>query len=313
MHKPLRIALVGAGHMGKFHAQAIAERTDARLVAVCDVDEARAAALAGPAGARVETDVRRLAGHVDAAVIAAATSAHLALAVPLMEAGVAVLIEKPVAPTAGEARRIADAARRSGAVAQVGHILRFDPVTRAIAGLDLKPRFLDVSWMAPFSFRSMDVGAVMDLMVHGLDVVLYLAREMPARVDATGGVVIGPHEDFASARLEFPSGCVAMLTVSRMSRTRQRVVRVFSEGTYLKLDYDPRGAAARRRLGRPRDRRETARGGPAGCPAGPVGEFPRRRSRQAPAGRYAGRRSEGGGGGGEGHPCCCKSGVNSLR
>jgi predicted dehydrogenase len=240
MHKPLRIALVGAGHMGKFHAQAIAERTDARLVAVCDVDEARAAALAGPAGARVETDVRRLAGHVDAAVNAAATSAHLALAVPLMEAGVAVLIEKPVAPTAGEARRIADAARRSGAVAQVGHILRFDPVTRAIAGLDLKPRFLDVSWMAPFSFRSMDVGAVMDLMVHGLDVVLYLAREMPARVDATGGVVIGPHEDFASARLEFPSGCVAMLTVSRMSRTRQRVVRVFSEGTYLKLDYGGR-------------------------------------------------------------------------
>jgi predicted dehydrogenase len=157
-----------------------------------------------------------------------------------MEAGVAVLIEKPLAPTAREAREIADAARRTGAVAQVGQILRFDPVTRAIAGLNFKPRFMEVSWAAPFSFRSMDVGVVMDLMIHGLDVVLHLAREMPDRVDASGGVVVGPHEDFVSARLAFPSGCVAMLAASRMSRTRRRIVRVFSEGAYLKLDYGAR-------------------------------------------------------------------------
>jgi predicted dehydrogenase len=240
MHKPLRLALVGAGHMGKFHAQAIAERPDAQLVAVCDVDEPRAAALAAPAGAKVVTDVRRLAGQIDAAVIAAATSAHLALAVPLMEAGVAVLIEKPLAPTSREAREIADAALQTGAVAQVGHILRFDPVTRAIAALGVRPRFLEVSWMTPFTFRSMDVGVVMDLMIHGLDVVLHLAGESPERVDASGGVVVGPHEDFVSARLAFPSGCVATLTASRMSRTRQRTVRVFSEGSYLKLDYAAR-------------------------------------------------------------------------
>jgi predicted dehydrogenase len=240
MHKTLRIALVGAGHMGKLHAQAIAERADAQLVAVCDVDEGRAAALAGPAGAKVVADVRQLIGQVDAAVIAAATSAHLAVAVPLMEAGVAVLIEKPLAPTSGEAREIADAARRSGAVAQVGHILRFDPVTRAIAALGLRPRFVEVSWMTPFTFRSVDVGVVMDLMIHGLDVVLHLAGEAPDRVDASGGIVIGPHEDFVSARLTFPSGCVAALTASRVSRTRQRIVRVFSEGSYLKLDYAAR-------------------------------------------------------------------------
>lgn len=240
MSHRLKLALVGAGHMGRFHAQAIAERPDAHLVAVCDVDEARAAALAGPAGAKVVTDVRQLTGHVDAAVIAAATSVHLAVAVPLMEAGVAVLIEKPLAPTAREAREIAAAARRSGAVAQVGHILRFDPVTRAIAGLGLRPRFMEVSWAAPFAFRSMDVGVVMDLMIHGLDVVLHLAGEAPDRVEASGGVVIGPHEDFVSARLAFPSGCAATLTASRMSRTRQRTVRVFSEGSYLKLDYAAR-------------------------------------------------------------------------
>ena len=237
MHKPLKLALVGAGHMGKFHAQAISERTDALLVAVCDVDEPRAAAVAGPAGARVVTDVRQLVGRVDAAVIAAATSVHLAVAVPLMEAGVAVLIEKPLAPTAREAREIADAARRTGAAVQVGHILRFDPVTRAVAALGVRPRFMEVSWVTPFVFRSMDVGVVMDLMIHGLDVVLYLAGEGPDRVDASGGIVIGPHEDFVSARLAFPGGCVATLTASRMSRTRQRTVRVFSEGSYLKLDY----------------------------------------------------------------------------
>jgi predicted dehydrogenase len=99
---------------------------------------------------------------------------------------------------------------------------------------------MEVSWVTPFVFRSMDVGVVMDLMIHGLDVVLYLAGEAPERVDASGGVVIGPHEDFVSARLAFPSGCVATLTASRMSRTRQRTVRVFSEGSYLKLDYAAR-------------------------------------------------------------------------
>jgi len=240
MQRRLKLALVGAGHMGTFHAQAIAERPDAVLAAVCDVDAARAAAVAGPHGARVETDAAHLAGAVDAAVVAAATSAHRDLAVALMECGIAVLIEKPLAATAAEAREIADAARRTGAMAQVGHILRFDPVTRAIAGLCLEPRYMEVSWVAPFSFRSTDVGVVMDVLIHGLDVALYLAGGMPRRVDVVGGVVIGPHEDFVNVRLEFSGGCVANLSASRMSRTRQRLVRIFAEGAYLKLDYAAR-------------------------------------------------------------------------
>jgi predicted dehydrogenase len=240
MSKRLKLALIGAGHMGKFHAQAIAERQDVEFVAVCDVDAARAAAVAGPAGAQVETDPARLAGQVDAAVIAAATGVHGDVAVPLMNAGIAVLLEKPVAATAREARAIAEAARRAGVVAQAGHILRFDPVTRAVAGLGLRPRYIEVSWVAPFSFRSLDVGVVMDLMIHGLDVVLHLAGKMPERVDAVGGAVVGPHEDFVNVRLAFPGGLVATLAASRMSRTRQRVVRLFCEGTYLKLDYGAR-------------------------------------------------------------------------
>ena len=240
MSKRLKLALIGAGHMGKLHAQAISERPDVQLVAVCDTDAARAAAVAGPAGAQVETDPSRLAGRVDAAVIAAATSVHCDVAVPLMKAGIAVLLEKPIAGTAAEASAIADAARRTGVVAQAGHILRFDPVTRAFAGLGLRPRYVEVSWVAPFSFRSLDVGVVMDLMIHGLDVVLHLAGGMPERIDAVGGVVVGPHEDFASVRLAFPGGLVATLAASRVSRTRQRTIRLFCEGTYLKLDYGAR-------------------------------------------------------------------------
>jgi len=162
------------------------------------------------------------------------------VALALLESGIAVLIEKPLAATAEEARRIADAARSTGVVAQVGHILRFDPVTRAIAGRRIKPAYIEVSWVSRFSFRSMDVGVVMDVMIHGLDVVLFLAGEMPERVDAVGGVVVGPHEDFVNVRLRFPGGCVATLSASRMSRTRRRLVRVFAEGAYVKMDYAAR-------------------------------------------------------------------------
>jgi len=240
MSKRLRLAVVGAGRMGEFHARAIAERPDAELAVVCDVDVARAAALAQSHGARIETDVSRLAGAVDAAVVAAATSAHRDLALALLERGIALLVEKPLAATPAEAREIVAAVKRTGAVVQVGHILRFDPVTRAMAGRGVKPAYLEVSWVSPFTFRSTDVGVVMDLLIHGLDVVLHLAGEMPSRVDAVGGAVVGPHEDFVNVRLEFPGGCVATLAASRMSRSRQRLVRIFAEGEYLKLDYAAR-------------------------------------------------------------------------
>jgi len=240
MSKRLKLALIGAGHMGKFHAQAIAERADAELAVVCDVDTARAAQVAEAHGARVETDVARLAGAVDAAVIAAATSAHRDLALTVLAQGVALLIEKPLAGTPREAREIAEAAKKADAVVQAGHILRFDPVTRAIAGRAVKPAYMEVSWASPFPFRSTDVGVVMDLLIHGLDVVLHLAGEMPSRIDAVGGAVVGPHEDFVNVRLEFPGGCVATLTASRMSRSRQRLVRLFAEGQYVKLDYGAR-------------------------------------------------------------------------
>jgi len=255
MADPLRLAVVGAGHMGRFHAQAVAERDDARLVAVCDIDVDRARSLADEYGAEVVTVLADLAGRVDAAVVAASTSAHEAVAAALAAQGTPMLIEKPLAGSAEEARRIADAVRRAGVLAQVGHILRFDPVTRAVAGRNLHPKYIEVLWVSPFPFRSMDTGVVMDVMIHGLDVVLDLVGEMPDRVDAVGGVVVGPHEDFVNVRLAFPGGCVANVSASRMSRRQERLVRVFAEGAYLKMDYGQRrvewlspGSDLRRRL-----------------------------------------------------------------
>jgi len=243
MAHPLRLAVVGAGHMGRFHAQAVAERDDARLAAVCDIDSDRAQALAKTHGAEAVTDVSDLAGRVDAAIVSASTSAHEAVAAALADQSVPMLIEKPLAGSADEARRLADAVRRAGVLTQVGHILRFDPVTRAVTGCDLPaPVYIEVLWVAPFSFRSMDVGVVMDLMIHGLDVVLALTGQMPTEVHAAGGVVVGPHEDVVNVRLGFPGGCVAIVSASRLSRARYRLVRVFAEGVYVKMDYGERRA-----------------------------------------------------------------------
>jgi len=236
----LRVAVIGTGHMGRFHAKAVAECDAAALVAVCDVDGGRAAAVAEAVGAEAVTAVADLAGRIDAAVVATSTSAHEAVARELAGQGVAMLIEKPLASDAGEARRIADAVREAGVVGQVGHILRFDPVTRAIAGRVLRPAYIEVLWAAPFSFRSMDTGVVMDVMIHGLDLVLALAGEPPQEVQAVGGVVVGPHEDFVNARLAFPGGCVANVSASRISRSKQRLVRVFADEVYVKMDYAER-------------------------------------------------------------------------
>ena len=242
MSERLKIALVGAGHMGRLHARTIAAREDARLVAVCDTDAAAAAALAETCGARALGEVEGLAGAVDAVVLAAATSAHRDLALPLIRAGVPLLVEKPLAGTAAEAREIARAAERAEALLQVGHILRFDPVTRAIAGRTFRPTHFSVSWRSPFTGRSTDISVVMDLAIHGIDLALKWAGDMPQVVTATGRTVKGPHTDEVEARLEFAGGCVADLFASRVSETRERRIRITAAGKTIELDYTARTA-----------------------------------------------------------------------
>ena len=240
MIEPLKIALVGAGHMGRLYARTIAGREDAALVAVCDTDAAAAAALAQTYGTRALGEVEGLAGAVDAVVLAAATSAHRDLALPLIRAGVPLLVEKPLAGTAAEALQIARAAERADALLQVGHILRFDPVTRAIAGRTFRPTIVSVSWRSPFTGRSTDISVVMDLAIHGIDLALKWAGGFPEKVTAKGRTVKGPHMDEVEAHLEFAGGCAADLVASRASESRERRIRIAAGTESIKLDYAAR-------------------------------------------------------------------------
>jgi len=215
--EPLKIALVGAGHMGRLHARTIAARADARLVAVCDTDATAATALAETYGARALGEVEGLAGAVDAVVLAAATSAHRDLAIPLIRAGVPLLVEKPLAGTAAEAREIARAAEHADAVLHIGHILRFDPVTRALAERTFRPTQVSVSWHSPFTGRSTDVSVVMDLAIHGIDLVLKWAGGFPKEVTAK-----------------------ADLIASRVSDSRERRIRIAAGSETIELDYAAR-------------------------------------------------------------------------
>jgi predicted dehydrogenase len=174
--------------------------------------------------------------------VAVPTSSHRAIAEPLLARGVHCLVEKPIAADVAEAEALVAAARRGGAILQVGHVERFNPVMAAVDRLGIRPVFLEVHRLAPYTFRSGDVGVVTDLMIHDLDIVLHLVGEEPSRVDAVGVPVIGPREDIANARLEFPSGCVANVTASRVSINRMRKIRLFSKDAYVSLDYDKRQA-----------------------------------------------------------------------
>ncbi len=233
----LKIVLIGAGHMGRYHARALAERDDVELVTVCDVDRRRALEAAGPADAGVETDVARLAGPFDAAVVACDTSAHGAVAVPLLERGVALLVEKPLAATSRKARLIVEAAARGGAVCHTGHIVRFTPVTRALKGRRPTPERIEAVWRSPFTGRSTDVSVVLDLMVHAIDLALAWTGEVPETVEARGETVQGPYPDVAEAELRFPGGCVAHLVASRVSEGRERRIHLTGGGTDAELDY----------------------------------------------------------------------------
>ena len=240
-----RVAVVGVGGFGRHHARIYGELDKAglvRLVGLVDVDPARAKELADRLSVPVVPRVEDLPGPVDAVTVAVPTGSHRRVAEPLLLRGVHCLVEKPIAASTAEGEAMLKAARRGGAVLQVGHVERFNPVMAAVERLGIRPVFLEVHRLAPFSFRSSDVGVVMDLMIHDLDIVQHLVGEEPARVEAVGVPVLGGHEDIANARLTFPSGAVANVTASRVSLTKMRKVRVFSPDAYVSLDYDKKQA-----------------------------------------------------------------------
>lgn len=235
--------------MGKLHARAYAQSAAATLVGVYDANADVAAAAAEQYGTRAFTKLDDLLPLVKAVSIAAPTPFHATLAEPFLGRGVACLIEKPLAKDTAEGRRIVEMARRGGAVVQVGHIERFNPVVRAMSRLDVRPRFIEVTRVSPLTFRSIDVGVVLDVMIHDIDIVLNLAKSPVARVDATGVSVIGGVEDVCNARLTFENGCVANLTASRLALKTERRLRIFSADAYVSIDYQKKYGIVARRSG----------------------------------------------------------------
>ena len=222
-----KLAVVGAGQFGKNHCRVIQESERAELAAVVDVD---------PSRARL-TDYKDLAGLVDAAVVATPTSAHAEIACWLMEHGIDVLVEKPITPDLASADRLIAVAEKSGRVLQVGHLERFNPAVIALESRATLPLFFEIHRMNAFSPRSLDVDVVLDLMIHDVDVVLALTGAEPAEVRAAGVSILSPKVDIANVRLQFPNGCVANLTASRISTERIRKLRLFQPQQYLSLDY----------------------------------------------------------------------------
>ncbi len=236
----LRIAVIGAGRLGGFHAQKLANMPQVQLVGVVDPAAPNRDRLAAELRTQAFTSHSSLLGRIDAAVIAAPTILHHRLAVELLEAGVHLLIEKPVCTSVAEADELIDRARRQRLVLQVGHVERFNPAFAAAASQLREPRFIEAVRASSFTFRSMDVGVVLDLMIHDIDLVLSLVRSPLRSVQALGMAVLGEHEDVAHARLEFATGCVANLSASRVSYEAVRKMQVWAPRVYANIDFAAR-------------------------------------------------------------------------
>jgi predicted dehydrogenase len=232
-----RLAVVGAGQFGRNHCRVVAESSRADLAAVVDIDPIRAGEVATTHRSRPLTDISALAGMVDAAVVAVPTSAHEEVACQLMEAGIDVLVEKPIAVDLTAADRIIATAERRGRILQVGHLERFNPAVAELESRATLPLFFEIHRLNIFSPRSLDVDVVLDLMIHDVDIVLALARAEPEEIRAAGISILSEKVDIANVRLQFPNGCVANLTASRVSTERVRKLRLFQPNQYLSLDY----------------------------------------------------------------------------
>jgi predicted dehydrogenase len=231
------MAVVGVGHLGRHHARVLSALDDVDLVAVVDINRARAEDVAVATGTRALFDARDLDGLVDAVTIAVPTESHLEVARPLLAAAIPVLVEKPMARSLAEADEMIGAAGKAGAVLAVGHTERFNPAVAAARPLVAAPRFIEVHRLGTFPERSLDIDVVFDLMIHDLDVVLSLVGAEVASIEAVGVPVLTGRVDIANARLRFANGCVANLTASRISRERVRKIRFFQPAAYVSIDY----------------------------------------------------------------------------
>jgi predicted dehydrogenase len=235
-------AVIGVGYLGKFHAEKYAASEKSKLVAVVDIDEQRANEVGGSVGAPALTDYRALFGQVQCVSIAVPTLYHYRVARDFIEAGIDVLVEKPLTADINEARALVEVAKARNVVLQVGHLERFNPAIRRLEGIIREPKFVECHRLAPFVERGTDVDVVLDLMIHDIDIIASLVRSPLQRVEAVGVPVLTDKPDIANARINFANGCIANVTSSRVSLKRERKIRFFQPDAYISIDYDQRRA-----------------------------------------------------------------------
>ena len=236
----LKCAVIGAGYLGKFHAEKYASLPECELVAVVDVNEEAAQSVAGKYGAQALSDYQTLLGEVDAASIVVPTTLHHAVARDFLQAGAHVLVEKPIAVTVEEADDLIQIAKEHDRILQVGHLERFNPAVRGLENLEEKPLFIESHRLSPFNPRANDVSVVLDLMIHDIDIILALVDSDIDHVDASGTAVLTQGTDIANARLTFKNGCVANVTASRISMKMERKMRMFRPCSYISVDFQNR-------------------------------------------------------------------------
>src|SRR4029450_5228877 len=247
--KKLRVGVVGVGHIGSNHARLYAEIPVAEFTAVYDLEALRNRNIASRFGAAAAMSLDDFMGMIDAASVATPTNTHYAVARALLAKGKHVLIEKPITDNTAHATELAELAARNGLILQVGHVERFNPVLGALEKHLTHPRFIEAHRLSPYPERSTDIGVVLDLMIHDLEIILHFVRSPVKSIDAVGVPVLSRGEDIANARLRFENGCVANVTSSRISPEQMRKIRVFQEDAYLSLDYQNQSGEIYRRAG----------------------------------------------------------------
>jgi predicted dehydrogenase len=237
-----RVAVIGAGSFGRHHLRILSKSPNAQLAGVADSNPDRASAAAAEYACPIFTSTTEMSGKIDAAVVAVPTSAHADVGCTLLENGIDVLVEKPIASDLASARRLVETAARQERILQVGHLERFNPAVVALKDMVRLPLFFEIHRLSLFSPRSLDVDVVLDLMIHDLDIVLDLVGAMPDEIRAAGISILSDKVDIANVRLAFPGGCVANLTASRVSTERVRKLRLFQPSQYVSLDYQKQDA-----------------------------------------------------------------------
>lgn len=237
MSKAIRVGVVGVGHLGQHHARLLSAMDGVALAGIVDTKPGRAQEIAAKYGGGALGSPSELLGRVDAVSIAAPTSVHIELALPFVEAGIPVLVEKPIAASLEDADRLLAAGQRRGTMIATGHTERFNPAVVAALPLVSEPRFIEIHRLGTFPERSLDIDVIFDLMIHDLDLLLAVVRSEVLAVEAIGVNVLTPKADIANARLRFASGCIANVTASRISRDRVRKARFFQKNAYVSVDY----------------------------------------------------------------------------